>query len=343
MKKQLHLLALGLSITLFSGCAQGAPMETGPHAPVELSAWAASWDKDDGLKEYTQIHKHLKSLSCFMAYYDSNDKLIISDETREIAASAMKNGQEKRYLSFTNDWEDKKGKFIPKDKELLKRILKDDEHREAVVNEMIEATKELKCTGVELDYEAFFKDKELLSNYLAFTYKLTYACSKEGLDLRIVLEPGMPMDAGLCKGPEYVVMFYNLYGKHSGPGPKADGAFIQKTLKKMEAIPGTKSAAFATGGCLWEDYSSIGLKEGPIRFLDEDDAVEIAKKHGITPERDDNSFALHFSYKEDGHEYELWYADSETLNAWIKAASDGGIDKVSIWRLGGNMNIKDVR
>lgn len=343
MKKQLHILALGISLTLFSGCAQGAPLESGPHAPVELSAWAAYWDKADGLKEYVQIQNRLSSLSCFQTYYDSKDKLIIPDETREIAACALKEGQEKRYLSFVNDWKDKKGNIVTKDKALLKRILKNDERREAVIKEMVDAVKELECTGIELDFEAFFKDKNLLADYLAFTQQLNAACLRENLDLRIVLEPGMPMDAGLCEGPEYVVMFYNLCGKHSGPGPKADGEFIEKTLKKMEAIPGTKAAAFATGGCLWEDYGLLGLKKGPIKFLNEDDAAAIAKKHDITPHRDKKSYALYFTYQDKGHDYELWYADSETLNAWIKAAADAGINKVSIWRLGGNTDIEGIR
>ena len=39
----------------------------------------------------------------------------------------------------------------------------------------------------------------------------------------------MPMDAPYSVGPEYMVMLYNLYGLHSGPGPKADGPFIEKT------------------------------------------------------------------------------------------------------------------
>lgn len=343
MKRQLSFGAIALSVVLLTGCAHGAGLQNGSHAPVTISAWAASWDKDKGLAEYRQIKRHLSSLSCFMAYYDSDDKLFIPAETREIAAFARKEGQEHRYLTITNDWQDEKGRKTAKDKELLKRLFSDDERKEAVIKEMLAAAKELDCNGVELDYEAFFKDKALLQDYLSFTYKLSAACIKEGLALRIVLEPGMPMDAGLCKGPEYVVMFYNLYGRHSGPGPKADAEFIQKTIAKMASIPGEKGAAFATGGCLWEDYGLLGLKKGTTRFLDEDEAAALLQKHGVKPERDEASYALHGKYQDNGHSYELWYADSETLNAWIKAAADGGITKISLWRLGGNNNIKGIK
>ena len=283
MKKYLGTLALGLSLTVLSGCAGAEPAPgagaLSEHPPVTLSVWLASWDAERGEQEYKKIKRQAESLSCFMAYYDKDDKLFIPQETRSIAAFAQKEGQKQRYLSITNDRQDEKGKFVAKDKELLRRLLADEAGKEAVAAEMIAAAKELDCTGLELDYEAFFKDKELLQDYLDFTYKLAMACLKEHLALRIVLEPGMPMDAGLCKGPEYVVMFYNLYGTHSGPGPKADFAFIEKTIKKMEALPGKKAAAFATGGCLWEDYGSLGDKKGKVRNVDEAEAAQLAEKH----------------------------------------------------------------
>ena len=76
---------------------------------------------------------------------------------------------------------------------------------------------------------------------------------------------------------------------------------------------------------------------------DEDEAEEIARRHNITPERDAASYAKHFTYEDAGHSYELWYADKETLKAWIKAAADGGIERVSLWRLGGNCQLKDLQ
>ena len=81
-------------------------MQSGSHAPVELSSWVASWDKDKGLAEYRQLKNHLSSIGCFMAYYDSEDKLFIPAETKEIADFARKEGHKQRYLTITNDWQD---------------------------------------------------------------------------------------------------------------------------------------------------------------------------------------------------------------------------------------------
>ena len=343
MKQYLSFAAFVVTVFFLSGCAKGAVLESGNHAPVNLSGWIVSWDKEKGFSEYRQLKHRLSGISCFMAYYDGNDKLFIPRETAEIAEFARKEGQENCYLTITNDRQDENSRNYLKDKELLKRIFKDDKHKDEAIGDMIYAAKMLACTGIELDYEGVAKDKEVLQEFLAFTYKLAKKCIDEGLSLRIVLEPGMPMDAGFCKGPEYVVMMYNLHGKHNGPGPKADAGFIKKTIDKMAVLPGKKSVAFAAGGCLWEDYNLIGERNGKIRFIDEDEAADLVKKHGVSPVRDAESAVLYCKYEDNGHSYELWYADSETLNAWIKAAADADISSVSIWHLGGNTDIKSVK
>ena len=69
----------------------------------------------------------------------------------------------------------------------------------------------------------------------------------------------------------------------------------------------------------------------------------MAKKHGKTPERDVESAALHFTFSSDGHDGEVWYADAETLNAWITLAAENGVEAVSLWRLGGSDTLADVR
>ena len=178
---------------------------------------------------------------------------------------------------------------------------------------------------------------------MIFTYRLIVACVQQHLKLRIVLEPSMPFDAGFAPGAEYVVMLYNLYGKHSGPGAKAERAFIEKTIERMHALPGSPSVAFATGGCLWQDHHVIFGGGGEKRFITQREAEELAARAHAEPVRDEESAALHFAADIDGHKTEVWYADSETLNAWITCAANQGIEQVSIWRMGGNHEIGKVR
>ena len=339
--RYLGILVLLVGINLLVGCAGAAPIASGDHPEVRLSAWTAYWDDEAGQQEYKQLHRQLTSVSCFAASYDSNDQLVVPDETRQQAKRMS--DKNKTYLTVVNDFRDKQGRTVEKDKELLKRIFADEDAMDHQVKAILDMAADLECAGVELDYEAFWKDETLRSRYLQFTYRLSLACEQAGVPLRIVLETSAPMDAGFCKGPTYVVMLYNLYGKHSGPGPKADGAFIRKTIEKMAALPGNKAVAIATGGCLWEDYGWLGLKSGRRQSLTQKEAVALREKHKVKEIRDPDSAAMHFTYKENGKNVEVWYADIETLNAWITVAANAGITDISIWRLGSNKDIREIK
>lgn len=329
-------LAAGLSL---GGCAQAEPLQSAPHAPVELSSWHVHWDAAAGDAAYRAMRGKLSKVVIFAACYDEKDELYVPQEVQALV-NAYSIRKVERYLSFTNDILGKK--HVEKDRELLRRLLATDEGIEKEARLMAETAEKFGMEGVELDYENFRKDEEIMTRYRAFLQKLAEATKERGLKLRVVLEPAMAFE-GLPAEAEYVVMFYNLHGKHSGPGPKADRDFIEKTLKKMEALPGKKAAAFATGGCLWQDYGFFGLKKGEARFLTEKEAAALAKKHGRTPERDAESAALHFTFSADGHDGEVWYADGETLNAWITLAAENGVEAVSLWRLGGSETLADVR
>ncbi len=345
--RNVSLTALALSAMLiFSGCsetADSAPVSSGEHPPVELSAWVAYWDAQSGMSEYDRIQKNLSSMACFGAYYDEDGDFFLPDEV-ESMIHEVKEENRLCYLTFVNDERKKDGKIVEKSTELLKLLFKDEESIAHQAEEMTELALSRGCDGVDLDYEAFWKkDRELIPRFVEFTKCLYETCEKKGLKLRVVLEPGADMDAGFCEGPEYVVMFYNLFGKHSEPGPKADEAFIQKTIKKMEALPGKKNAAFATGGCLWERDGILHPKFIKKQFLDEDEAIELCKKHKAKPMRDAKSAVLHYAFGKAGHETEVWYADSETLNAWITIAANAGITNVSIWRLGSNTDVEGIQ
>lgn len=335
-KRSLVALSAAMSFC-FSGCA-AEPLVSGPHEPARLSAWIAEWDAPAGIEEYRHLHRRLDSVSCFAVSFDSDDRPVISDELKEIR---KKIEGRKTFLTIVNDWQGNDGKGVEKDTKLLKRLLADDGAIERHVASLVKVARDMKCDGLELDYEGFWKDESLVAPYMTLTYRLSRACIKAGLELRIVLEPSADFSAGFAKGPTYVVMFYNLYGKHSGPDPKADGPFIEKTVKKMEPLPGDKAAAFATGGCLWENPGWFDGKAGATRFISEAKAEELRRKQNATAQRD-ASGVLYFDYEEKGRHYVVWYSDSETINAWITKAAAEGLRDISLWRLGGNTDIGGV-
>ena len=204
------------------------------------------------------------------------------------------------------------------------------------IDDIIEITKKMDLDGVEIDYERVWKDEAIGKLFLRFVDKLHSRARDNNLKVRVVLEPNTPFaTAAFTKGPEYVVMFYNLYGLHSGPGPKANKSFILKVLKQMENLPGEKAAAFSMGGSLW---GSNGKKQ----LITEQEAKALASAHNVVPVRDGESQSLFFEYVNEEVRYQVWYADITTLNYWSSIVKAQGVNKVNLWRLGGNIDINKM-
>ena len=137
-----------------------------------------------------------------------------------------------------------------------------------------------------------------------------------------------PKYAALPVGPEYTVMCYNLYGYHSGPGPKADLDFLKTTCELYAALPVKARMAFATGGFDWHGDQ--------IDALTQAQAVALLNDAQATPTRDANSAALTATFTADGETHEVWYADAQTLAAWRDACAAYGFTGFDLFRLGGN-------
>jgi hypothetical protein len=201
-----------------------------PEEPAKISAWLAYWDLEAGEKDLRRIGENLRKLSCFGAYFDKSDHLFIPPELSEKKSELKKNAAKyETYLTFVNDKQKPDGSVVMKDREVLRRVFSNDKSMEKHINEIIALALQGGYDGIEIDYEKMWKDGKLGLSFLRFTEKLYATALKNDLKLRIVLEPSAPFAfADFCKGPEYVVMFYNLYGLHSDPGPKANKEFIQK-------------------------------------------------------------------------------------------------------------------
>jgi len=320
---------------VLTGCnfnSQGAVYAVAKE-PAIRSAWLAYWDLDAGVKDLGKIEDKLNKLSYFGAYFDENDRLFIPKELQETRTELVKTkGKYETYLSFVNDKQNADRSIILKDIEVLRKLFSDEESMEKHIDAMITLTLQGGYDGIEVDYERIWKEETIGQSFLLFSNKLYAKALENNLSLRIVLEPNTPFStAEFSRGPEYVVMFYNLYGLHGDPGPKANKKFIQKMAKKMKFLPDERSAAFSTGGCLWGD-------NGEKRFLTEVQAKTLAVTYGAELKRDEESQCIVFTYKDKGVSYQVWYADLKTLNYWISIAQEQGENNISLWRLGGNID-----
>lgn len=339
LRNSFKIILLSLLLFLLAGCYDGskADVKAAEQTKNQLSVWTVYWDWEEGSKELQKFAKRLDEACFFGAYFDEEGRLFLPEELSYDKRVAKKKKNLVEYLTIVND------KILPdgcteyKSTVFLRDLLNDPEKRSKHIEEIIALAKAEHFAGVEIDYERVWKDCETKNSFLPFIKELYAQAAAQDLKLRVVLEPGTPFkDIVLPVGPKYVVMFYNLYGTHSGPGPKADVAFIKKTLGKMVNVPEPKSVAFATGGCMW---SSTGEK----KFITENEAKQLLAKYHADASRDPASKAVTFKCREGTTVYEVWYADAATLNYWIKLAESSGIRDIAIWRLGSNATLAKIK
>ncbi|MDO5786526.1 MAG: glycosyl hydrolase family 18 protein [Phascolarctobacterium sp.] len=305
-------------------CVAAIPNQAPPMVP-ERSAWIVYWDWQQGLEQ--ALVREDQALVAFAAHFNKHNHITLP---KGLDVNALQQGQEfagrRFYLSFVNDKEAGKGVSL-KDVQLLHRLLDKETVRHRHIAEIVKLSKEKGFTGIEIDYENLWQEEALVKSYAQFARELKSACDNNGLKLRLVLEPKTLAYAELLpEKVEYVVMFYNLYGPHSGPGPKANEKFIMRTLKQMEKLCGTTTIAFANGGFDWAEGGRVsGLTQG--------EAEALVRKYQVNPERDKASRALYFSYSIKDEVHTVWYADELTLAFWRNIAEKYGYQRFSLWRL----------
>lgn len=294
-----------------------------------LSAWVVDWDLNSN-KEILVLDNKLKNISYFAANFNSNNELTMSEELITYY-NETKNYSYNKYITIVNDKINQDGSSLLKDANLINTLLSNSKLRSSHIRDIINLAHKYGFDGIEVDYENMENDTKLWKNYILFINQLYETCKKEGLKLRVVLEPSAPVDKFAFKeGPTYVMMCYNLHGGFSKPGEKANPKFISDLINKMNKVPGKKDFAISTGGFDWSS-------NGKTNSITEVEANILLKEHNVKAKRDTESKCLKFTYKDqDGVTHEVWYADKSTIRSWSKVIADKGYD-ISIWRLGGNL------
>jgi len=327
-----RVLLLGILGLLAGGVVMGVSNRwfKAQEASQELSAWLVDWHWEQGLEDVNAL-QNLDSLQVFAGYFNHEDQLFFNESMKALFTSMNeiypRESPYPIYLTLVNDRYSEQGVSLQKDSELLERLFESKESRERHIQEILTIVNQRGFSGVEIDYERV--GINLWDRYSLFLEELYGALNRMGKSLRVVLEPGIPIDRiQLPKGPTYVMMVYNLYGYHSGPGPKADNGLIQRVGEKLDQIPGEKYMAFATGGFLWRG-------DGKIIALTEAQARKMKAEKGGQAQRDELSGSVHFSfYDENQQKHTVWYADEITLEGWIQEARRTGYHKIALWRLG---------
>lgn len=323
MNKLITAVLLACSMILI-GCA----------GENKLTVWTVYWDIEDTANEIERRKNDISSVCFFAAYFDESGELFLPETTaalwEEKKAEYEKNGWI-NYLSFVNDQRKLGGSASLKDTALLYKLLDTAEKRKAHAEKVIALAEYYGYGGIELDYENIKNDIILWEYYMKFIHEVYLRAEEKGIRVRVLLEPNVPVEKiAWTEGPSYVMMCYNLYGSHSGPGPKADREFLETLISKMKMVPGRADFAIATGGFDWSET-------GTVQALTEQQALRLLTEKGASAVREEESGSMVFSYlDEKGEKHQVWYADKETLKGWRSQIEEAGDYTVSLWRLGGN-------
>ena len=320
------LLAL---LCLLGGCAKTAvePAPEVPDTPYACSAWLPYWDADAALEEASAFSDEVESLVCFEAFFDESGEIVLPPESETILAQTRAYSVPV-YLSLVNDVRQADGSFVQKSRDFLEENLTTSSARSAHIAKIMQLIRSTGVSGLEIDYENFKKDTELWSAFTVFLRQLYAILSHNGISLRVVMECGAPKYAAFPEGPVYICMCYNLYGYHSGPGPKADIAFLKELGESWKAVPGEVHMAFASGGFLWAG-------DKVEKALTEQAAAQWLEANRAEASRDPDSGALRAVVRS-GKKYTVWYADGETLRVWRDTLRAAGYSHFDLFRLGGN-------
>jgi len=306
--------------------------KTGEIQNTELSAWIVDWQWESGIEDLKRMEKKLLNVQVFAAYFDSTNKLYFTDDAIDVLhhlGEISKNvSSGDVILTLVNDRFNEDGSVTQKDPTIVTKLMETIDSRRSHIRDILDIVDRYGFAGIEIDYENInVNDWRRLRDFYSELYE---QLKDRGKSLRIVLEPRAPIkDLMLPEGPTYVMMAYNLYGSHSGPGPKADYSFIAKLASDIAQVPGDNYIALSVGGFDWQET-------GKVYSVTEKQAEALAKESNVVPIRDENSGSLHFEYRDKYNvKHTVWYADAVTLSQWIATARQAGISKIALWKLGG--------
>lgn len=227
-------------------------------------------------------------------------------------------------------------------KDVLAKVVRYDDTRTALINNIVALCKKHYFDGVNMDIEdAYEIDSE---NILKFYVELGNALKRENLyfsvsvPARYTTKNVNPFSNPYQYTPigstvdEFIVMLYNEHGwPGSGPGPVVGLPWMKQVLDyTTSTVP--KQKVVAAVSVFGFDFN---LKTGRAGYVTYKQAVDRAKKYNATIVYDEDSVTPKYDYvDENGDNHEVWYEDARSIKAKIRVAWAYGIKGIALWRLG---------
>ena len=213
----------------------------------------------------------------------------------------------------------------------VRALAKDDARLARAASALAKHAATMRYAGLVLDLEAL--ERSDLPSLLRVVRAITDSAHRHGVSQIVVAIPAADSAAYPAKPIANVAdlvmpMLYDEHWSTSGPGAIASPEWVRATLAaRVAEVGGSKIlAALPLYGYRW---TKPGKAAEVVSYTD---AKRIAEQARVPLARDPRTSTLRASKP---GEWELWVADSELLGALERQVRDAGVNRVALWRIGG--------
>ncbi len=317
------LLWLMLSTLLpTAGCAP----KLGVPRPEQLEAWLVYFDAERGFAELERHGTLFDRVSLFAYELDSAGTPRPAPNLGGMVGPFL--GLARRagfspWITVVNDVRYGPDSVVAKDPELVHDLIADSVRRVTHARQLAERVSSAGFAGLHLDYERVAESDS--AAFRLFVEDLQGELHSRGVELEVVLEP-LSGPLPKARGSKVAVMAYDLFGTHSGPGPRSTPAFVLELGGRGSVDADNAPAlAVAVGGFAWDSagqVTSLDWSTGQ-RLHDEAASTQRDPQHGVPNARLDD-------------DTEIWFEDARSILSKWEAGWTAGFRRLAIWRLGGN-------
>jgi cellulose synthase/poly-beta-1,6-N-acetylglucosamine synthase-like glycosyltransferase/spore germination protein YaaH/peptidoglycan/xylan/chitin deacetylase (PgdA/CDA1 family) len=215
--------------------------------------------------------------------------------------------------------------------ELLDKVLRNQERKEQLINDIVKYLQQYKLQGINLDFEELKESSIEPMN--VFVKELSERLHPLGM---LVTQDVMPNDEDfnvkeLAKSEDYIfLMAYDQHWDESVPGPVSDQKWIEKVTDEIaRKIPPSKIVLAIGGfGYDWpdgDDAESVTYQQ----------AMSTARRFNSTIDFDNDSYNCSFSYTDnDSVDHKVFFVDAGGNFNAMRFADQYGTGGTALWRLG---------
>ncbi len=336
------ILSLFLLFPILASCSQEPAIQDTSEGAV--LGWIPYWDQENAMKSVKENPELFDYLSVFWYRVDAKGNLTtyeVVEEDRSIIRYAHNNGIKvlalianlPDYTEEENEWDTNRIQLVTETKEARK------EH----IDDILSLFDSHDFDGINIDYESLQASQK--ESFSLFIEELADALHAKGKILGVAIHPkteeGNPEESNGSQAQDLVriakvadQLHFMTYGEHypgGNPGPIASPQWISKVLgyavKELKLPREKLFVGIGLYGIDWHHQEDGNFTTGDGELtLGAIETLNLA-----TIQRDTVSQSPWVMESN----IELWFEDTQSIAAKIKAAKNLGVNNIAFWRLGG--------